>query len=200
MTTCPALILDRDGVINVDHGYVWRIEDFDFLPGIFDLARAAYELGWTIIVVTNQAGIGRGLYTEADFLRLTAWMQSVFLREGAPIRQVYFCPTHPEHGVGRYRVESLDRKPGPGMILRAALDHGLDLPTSVLVGDRHTDIAAGRSAGVGLNVLIDPQAAERTPMDERDLRVVSTLEQVIPLLTLCHAGGTSRGNPRSSVP
>lgn len=191
VTARPALFLDRDGVINVDHGYVWRIEDIEFLPGIFALARAAHQRGWAIIVVTNQAGIGRGLYGEADFLRLTAWMQAEFVREGAPIDQVYFCPTHPEHGVGRYRVESSHRKPGPGMILQAAQEHDLDLPASVLVGDKHSDIAAGRAAGVGLNLLLDPLAGQSELAGVGDVRTVTALEQVVPLLAAFHPKAVS---------
>ena len=81
----PALFLDRDGVINVDHAYVHRREDFQFIDGIFDLVRRARAASYRVFVVTNQAGIARGYYTEDDFHRLTAWMQGVFAAEGAPI-------------------------------------------------------------------------------------------------------------------
>src|SRR3981189_1599872 len=88
----PALFLDRDGVINVDHGYVHRIDEFEFLPGIFDLVRfAVHEVDWPVIVVTNQAGIGRGLFDEQAFECLTIWMRERFVREGAPLTKVYHC-------------------------------------------------------------------------------------------------------------
>lgn len=145
----PALFLDRDGVINVDHGYVHRPENFEFMPGIFKLVRAANERGYLVVVVTNQAGIGRGYYSEAQFLLLTDWMKERFKAEGARIDAVYFCPFHPEHGVGEYRRESECRKPGPGMLLQAKKDLNVDLIKSILVGDKPSDIAAGKAAGVG---------------------------------------------------
>ena len=125
--TTPALFLDRDGVINVDHGYVHRPEHFEFVPGIFELCAEATTRGLPIVVVTNQAGIGRGYYTEADFHRLTDWMHERFRQAGVPLTAVYFCPFHPTAGIGAYRAESEFRKPGPGMILQAAREHALDL-------------------------------------------------------------------------
>ena len=154
MTGAPGLLLDRDGVINVDHGYVYRIDQFEFMPGIFDLCRAARALGHRIAVVTNQAGIARGLYSEADFHSLTAWMQRRFEQEGAPIDRVYFCPTHPTAGIGAYRVDSSFRKPGPGMLLQAAAELELNLARSTLVGDKASDAEAGVAAGVGRIVVL----------------------------------------------
>lgn len=145
----PALFLDRDGVINVDHGYVHRPEDFEFMPGIFELVRAANERGYLVVVVTNQAGIGRGYYSEAQFLSLTDWMKERFKAEGTFIDAVYFCPFHPEHGIGEYRRESEYRKPGPGMLLQAEKDWNIDLVKSVMLGDKPSDMAAAQAAGVG---------------------------------------------------
>src|SRR5258705_6669482 len=114
--TRPALFLDRDGVINVDHGYVHRIDEFEFLPGIFKLARfAVRELDWPVIVVTNQAGIGCGLFDEKAFEALTIWMCERFAREGAPLTKIYHCPFHPERGIGAYRRDHRCRNPHPGM-------------------------------------------------------------------------------------
>jgi D-glycero-D-manno-heptose 1,7-bisphosphate phosphatase len=151
-----ALILDRDGVINVNHGYVHTRERFDFVDGIFDACRQARALGYLLIVATNQAGIGRGYYGEAQFHALTDWMCAEFARLGAPLDRVYFCPYHPQHGLGDYRRDAPCRKPNPGMILDAARDYRLDLPACVLVGDKPSDIEAGRRAGVGCNVLYAP--------------------------------------------
>lgn len=125
--TRRALFLDRDGVINTDHGYVYRPEHFEFMPGIFDLCREARAQGYLLFVITNQAGIGRGLYTEDDFHALTRWMRGEFEREGCPIDEVYFCPVHPQHGLGEYRRESSRRKPNPGMILDAKEAFDVDL-------------------------------------------------------------------------
>lgn len=160
----PALFLDRDGVINLDHGYVCRSEDFEFINGIFDLCRTAKRLGYLIVVVTNQAGIGRGYYSEADFAVLTSWMVKQFAAEGILIDAVYYSPFHPEHGIGRYKVEAFCRKPNPGMILQAAEEYGIDLALSVLVGDKISDIEAGRAAGVGQLILYRASAGgERVP-------------------------------------
>lgn len=144
----PALFLDRDGVINVDHGYVHRPEGFEFMPGIFDLVRTANRLDYLVVMVTNQAGIGRGYYSEAQFHALTEWMRERFEDQGGRVDAVYFCPYHPEHGVGPYKRESGLRKPAPGMLLQAAQEWGIALEASVLVGDKMSDIAAAAAAGV----------------------------------------------------
>jgi D-glycero-D-manno-heptose 1,7-bisphosphate phosphatase len=143
-----ALFLDRDGVLNEEVGYLYRPEDVRWVEGAFSLCRTAMELGYRLIVVTNQSGIARGMYSESDFHALTQWMHEEFGREGVRVDAVYFCPYHPEHGVGEYRREHEDRKPGPGMLLRAAREHGLDLGRSVMVGDRCSDVAAANAAGL----------------------------------------------------
>lgn len=145
-----ALFLDRDGVINHDLGYTSSTEKFRFIDGIFDLCRAARRSGYLLIVVTNQAGIGRGYYSEQDFLALTAWMRERFEAEGAPVTDVFYCPYHPEHGVGYYKQDSFDRKPNPGMLLRAAEKHGIDLGRSIMIGDKDSDMQAASQAGVGI--------------------------------------------------
>ena len=183
----PALFLDRDGVINIDHAYVFKMEDFYFVDGIFELCRRAKECGFLICVVTNQAGIGRGYYTEADFLRLADWMCEVFRNEGAAIDKVYFCPTHPEHGIGDYKVDSIFRKPGPGMILQAAEELDIELAKSVLVGDKDSDIQAGLAAGVGCNLLYRPgQTMSSNWFGVTE--VISNLQEVVPFLEKHESG------------
>ena len=165
--TTPALFIDRDGVINVDHGYVHRIDQFEFIPGIFELARfVAGELRWPIIVATNQAGIGRGYFDEAAYQALTQWMCERFRREGAPLARVYHCPYHPQHGVGAYKADHPWRKPQPGMILQAASDFGISLADSVLIGDRISDIEAAAAADIRFRILLgdrEANAAEHAP-------------------------------------
>ncbi len=143
-----ALFLDRDGVINEEVGYLVRSADVRFVPGIFSLCRAAQRLGYMIVVVTNQSGIARGLYTELEFENLMTWMRSEFMNEQVLLNAVYHCPYHPEYGVGVYRRDHGDRKPGPGMLLRAARDLGIELGGSVMVGDRCSDVAAANAAGL----------------------------------------------------
>jgi D-glycero-D-manno-heptose 1,7-bisphosphate phosphatase len=177
-----ALFLDRDGVINVDHGYVHRPEQFEFVPGIFELARFwTTELGRPIVVVTNQSGIGRGLFGENAYADLTRWMCGRFATEGAAIARVYHCPYHPQHGVGAYRCDHPWRKPSPGMILQAASDLGLDLARSAIMGDSMSDIEAGAAAGVGLRVLVGsrrPDTGTGAPSHE----VVADLASALVLL------------------
>jgi len=163
----PALFLDRDGVINVDHGYVHKPEQVTFIEGIFELVKRARTAGLLVVVVTNQAGIGRGYYTEAHFHAFTAWMQAEFERRGAPIDRVYFCPFHPEHGVGAYKRESNMRKPGPGMLLQAAAELNIDLRGSLMVGDTESDMQAGINAGVGrtIRLMAEAETADQSRAD-----------------------------------
>ena len=149
-----ALFLDRDGVINRDTGYPIFPREIEFMPGIFQLIREANAKDYTVIIVTNQAGIGRGLYTERQFFELMKWMQAQFKEHSCFYDAVYFCPYHPTAGVGVYRRASFDRKPNPGMILKAAAAHQIDLENSILVGDKLTDLAAGRAAGIKRNYLL----------------------------------------------
>lgn len=143
-----ALFLDRDGVINHEVGYLHAAQDVQWVEGIFELCLTAIRLGYKLVIVTNQAGIGRGLYTEKQFETLMNWMCAEFMARGVALDAVYFCPYHPEHGLGEYKREHEDRKPGPGMLLQAARDLRLDLGASVMVGDRCTDIAAANAAGL----------------------------------------------------
>lgn len=143
-----ALFLDRDGVINHEVGYLHRPEGVRWVEGIFPLCRRAKALGYRLVVVTNQAGIARGLYSTADFEGLMQWMAAEFELQAAALDAVYHCPFHPEHGLGEWRREHEDRKPGPGMLLRAARDLSLDLSKSIMVGDRCTDVGAANAAGL----------------------------------------------------
>jgi D-glycero-D-manno-heptose 1,7-bisphosphate phosphatase len=183
--TKPALLLDRDGVINVDTGYLHRIEDCRFVDGIFDLVGEFAARGFAIVIVTNQTGIGRGYYGEKEFATLMGWMRGEFLRQGITIVGVYHCPDHPTEGVGVYRRENPWRKPGPGMFLQAAADHSLDLSRSWCIGDKASDIAAGRAAGVGTLVLFDPAAAAVSRAE--DAWVVPHLAAVRELLLAASA-------------
>lgn len=143
-----ALFLDKDGVINVDHGYVSTPERTDFIGGIFELCQAATKYGYLNVVVTNQAGIARNYYTEQAFLAYMDWVRSEFRKRGAQVDAVYYCPHHPVRGIGEYLRDCSCRKPKPGMILAAQRELGIDLAGSILVGDKTSDIEAGKAAGV----------------------------------------------------
>ena len=188
----PALFLDRDGVINADFGYVHRIDQVTFVPGIFDLARfAVRKLGWPIVVITNQAGIGRGYFAEAEFHALMAWMCERFAGQGAPISRVYHCPYHPKDGIGHYRLDHPWRKPKPGMILQAAIDLDVALTESALVGDTMSDIEAGAAAGVGLLIRLAEESAE-PPSAGPAHKVVPSLDLAITVLQSWKSARTRR--------
>jgi D-glycero-D-manno-heptose 1,7-bisphosphate phosphatase len=144
-----ALFLDRDGVINIDHGYVYLPEQTDWVPGIFELCATAKRHGYELVVITNQAGIARGYYGEAEFAAYSRWMMAQFATRGLDLLAIYHCPHHPSEGLGEWRQDCDCRKPKPGLILRAQREHGIDLAHSALIGDKVSDVQAGRAAGVG---------------------------------------------------
>jgi D-glycero-D-manno-heptose 1,7-bisphosphate phosphatase len=177
-----ALFLDRDGVINIDRGYIHRPDQFEFVSGIFELARFwTNELHRLIVVITNQSGIGRGYFDECAYEDLTRWMCDRFEAEHTAIARVYHCPYHPLHGIGEYRRDHPWRKPYPGMILQALSDLDLDPAQSAILGDKMSDIEAGETAGIGLRVLVgsrDAKVREGTPSHE----VVADLGEALGLL------------------
>src|SRR5579864_8653513 len=144
-----AAFIDRDGVINQERGFVHRIEDFSFIPGALEALQALRAAGYRLVVISNQSGIARGLYSESDYQQLTASMLGLMLAAGLELDGIQYCPHLANAPVERYRRDCDCRKPRPGMILRAARDLNIDLSTSILIGDRATDLEAGRSAGVG---------------------------------------------------
>ena len=172
MTRRRALFLDKDGVINVDHGYVCTPERTDFIDGIFGLCRVATQRGYLNVVITNQAGIARGYFTEQDFLAYMDWVRGEFSRHDATLDAVYYCPHHPVHGLGKYLQDCDCRKPKPGMILAAARDFDLELPASMLLGDKPSDIAAGHAAGVGTLIELPPRISELRALDHKAVRRV----------------------------
>ena len=154
MKHTKALFLDRDGVINHNFGYVHKINEFKFIEGIFNLVEIAKKKGYLVIVITNQAGIGRGLYTEENFLSLMEWVKIQFKENSSHIDDVFFCPFHPEHGIGSYKKDSYSRKPNPGMLIDAQKKHKIDLSESIIIGDNISDIEAGKSVGLKANILL----------------------------------------------
>ncbi len=154
-----AAFVDRDGVLNQDLGYVGRVEDFHWLPGAIEALRRLQYAGYALVVITNQSGIARGYYTEADFQRLSDHMRADLGAHGITLDAIEYCPHLPDAPVAAYRRECDCRKPAPGMILRAAKTLGVDLAASCLFGDKPLDIAAGRAAGVGRCWLIGGDAA-----------------------------------------
>lgn len=171
-----ALFLDRDGVINVDHGYVHQVEEFEFMPGIFALCRRFQAEGYAIFVITNQTGIGRGFYQESDFNTLTQWMLAQFKQKGITISAVYHCPHHPTEALGDFLKHCECRKPQPGMILQAATEWLLDLEQSVFIGDKQSDMQAAANAGVGRKVLLSSRYHDN--QDRQQVELVGKLDDI----------------------
>ncbi|WPC73339.1 D-glycero-beta-D-manno-heptose 1,7-bisphosphate 7-phosphatase [Vibrio porteresiae] len=150
----PAVFLDRDGVINVDHGYVHDEHDFEFIEGVFEATKKLQQMGYLLVLVTNQAGIARGIYSEDRFLSLTQWMDWNFEDNGVEFDGIYYCPHHPEHGIGEYKQDCDCRKPKPGMFISARDYLKIDMAKSVMVGDKAEDLMAAEAAGVGTKILV----------------------------------------------
>jgi D-glycero-D-manno-heptose 1,7-bisphosphate phosphatase len=145
----PALFLDRDGVLNEDHGFVYRWEDFRWIPGAREVVAAFNRAGWLVIVVTNQSGVGRGFYSEDAVNALHARMSEDLAGAGAHIDAFYYAPHHPDAPVEAYRHPDPPlRKPNPGMILQALADWPIDREASLLIGDKPSDLEAALRAGI----------------------------------------------------
>jgi len=140
-----AVFIDRDGTINVEKEYLYKIDDWEWIPGAIEAIKSLNDLDFAVIVISNQSGVVRGLYTGEDIRKLHKFVDLELARSGARIDAFYYCPHHPEFGDRR----ACDcRKPAPGLILRAATDHDIDLSRSYLIGDKAIDIEAGMAAGV----------------------------------------------------
>jgi len=158
-----AVFLDRDGTINVDRGYVYSRDQFEWIPGAVEAIRRLNEAGLLVVVVTNQGGVGHGFYTEADIRVLHRFMSAELERAGAAIDAYYYCPWHPDAVIDKYRGDDACRKPRPGMLLCAATDLGIDVAASWMVGDKVSDIEAGRRAGAHTILVRTGYGAEAEP-------------------------------------
>lgn len=163
-----ALFLDRDGTINKYGEYIYKPEDFIFIDGAISFIKYFNELGYKVIVVSNQAGIGRGLYTEEDLHKLEAYADSIMAQFGAHIDKWYFCPHHPVHGIGKYKVDCNCRKPKTGMIDRACEEFDIDRKSSIMVGDKVWDYECGCNAGLHSYLLLNENYAELLERIKKD--------------------------------
>lgn len=144
----PAIFLDRDGTINVDHIYVHTVDEFDFIEGVIEALRELKKMGYLLVITTNQSGIARKIFTEEQFESLTEWMDWSLQEQDVFLDGIFYCPHDPN-------VEDCDcRKPKPGMILEAAKELNIDLKRSYMVGDKESDLLSGINAGVGATVLV----------------------------------------------
>ena len=148
------VFLDRDGVINIDHGYVYRIEDFTLIDGVLQACRAWKEHGFALVIVSNQSGIARGFFAPADLARLNEHIKTLFDKAGAPLSGIYCCPHLKDAPVAAYNVVCHCRKPEPGLFLQAAQELAIDLTTSIAFGDKNRDLEAAHRAGVPTRILL----------------------------------------------
>lgn len=181
--TARAAFLDRDGVINREKNYLHRVVDFEFLPGAVAAMHRLQEAGYLLIVVTNQSGLARGLFTDSDYAEITDYMRTSLARAGIELGGVYHCPHLPDATVAAYRVDCDCRKPRPGMLRRAIAEFGIDPGLSVLFGDKGSDVAAGRAAGVGQCWLVRSghrlSSADESQADGVDDDLASAVAQLL---------------------
>ena len=170
------IFLDRDGVINNDVNYAYKEVDFEFIEGIFDICIYLQNLGYKIIIVTNQSGISRGYYSENDFQDITNWMLAQFKKNNINILDVYHCPHAPNSNCDC-------RKPKPGMLLKARYKHNIDMDNSWIIGDNETDILAGISSGIQNTILIK-NSPKTNKLNSSAKFITDSLEQIKKIITL----------------
>ncbi len=164
-----AIFLDRDGIINVDHGYVYKINEFEFNDGIFDLLRNIQKKGYLLIIVTNQSGIGRGYYSEEAYQELTQFIIETCLKRDIVIHAVYHCPHTPENGCHC-------RKPKPGMFKEAQKEFHIDMHRSWMIGDKDSDMLAAKNAGIHKRILV---SAQKSPHANFCVSDIKDIEEII---------------------
>lgn len=157
----PAVFLDRDGTVNVEKGYLYKIEDFEYLDGAVEGLRQLCAWGYSPVIITNQSGIARGYYGEEDFCKLTDWMLSDLEEKGIRIEGVYYCPHHPEGRLEKYTKICKCRKPKTGLFYQAAAELGLDLDKSIAIGDKPRDLAICNETAVKGFLLSDGSGSEK---------------------------------------
>ncbi|MGC7559933.1 D-glycero-beta-D-manno-heptose 1,7-bisphosphate 7-phosphatase [Pasteurella sp. PK-2025] len=148
-----AIFLDRDGTLNIDHGYVHEIDHFQFIEGSIEALQQLKAMGYLLVLVTNQSGIARGYFSEEQFLQLTEWMDWSLADRGVDLDGIYYCPHHTE-GQGEYKQDCDCRKPKPGMLLQAIKELNIDPNQSFMVGDKVEDLLAAKGAKVKYTVLV----------------------------------------------
>lgn len=183
-----AVFLDRDGTINVEKHYLYRIEDFVFLPGVLDGLRLLQNAGYILIIATNQSGIARGYYSEDDFINLNEWMTDALEENGIHISKVYYCPHLPDAKIDKYRKMCVCRKPALGMYEQAAIDFKIDLSNSWAIGDKLRDCilcekTKCRGFLVGQNVYTDETLWNEFPLLRNKVRCMPDLFDCAKIIT-----------------
>lgn len=173
-----AAFFDRDGVINIDYGFVGKIENYDLVAGVANAMSKLKKQGYLLVLITNQSGIARGKYTEADFARVSSFMQANLALHDACFDGIYFCPHHPQAPLEQYRCECSCRKPKSGMFLKAAEDLNISLVDSIMIGDHATDLIAAKGAGIRDLYLVGEHIETEKELI-KEARCFKNLEQMV---------------------
>lgn len=174
---CKAVFLDRDGTINIEKNHLYRIEDLEFIEGVPEAIRLLNISGYKVIIITNQAGVAKGYYTEADVLKLHEYIASELAKSGARVDDFYYCPHHPTEGKDEYRRVCGCRKPATGMLEAAMEKYGISPEDSWVIGDRATDIQAGNKLGIN-TVLVETGYGKEEFSGGRTIRKANIMEAV----------------------
>lgn len=174
-----AIFLDRDGTINIEKNYIYRPEDFEFLPGAVNAIKSMNAMGYKVIVVTNQSGIARGYYTEADLHHLHDFINQQLSMEGARIDAFYYCPHHPLQGNGKYRVMCNCRKPKTGLFEQAIKDYDIDREASWTVGDRLRDLEPGDKLGLHKALVLTGYGKEEVMNADSTIHIFQGLREFV---------------------
>lgn len=176
-----AIFLDRDGTLNVDHGYVHQIDDFQFIEGSIEALQELKKMGYLLVLVTNQSGIARGYFSEDQFLSLTEWMDWSLADRGVDLDGIYYCPHHPE-GKGEFKQDCDCRKPKRGMLLQAIKELHIDPARSFMVGDKVEDLQAAVAAKVRSKILVKtgkPVTKEGEELADFVLESIADLPRIV---------------------
>lgn len=166
--------VDRDGVINHDSGYTYKVEDFKFLPGSLKGLKEISDRGYSIIIITNQAGIAKGHFTLDQYLKFSRHLESLLKINNINFLKTYFCPHHKNAIVTKYKKDCFNRKPNPGMIYKAKKEFNIDLSKSILIGDKLTDVHAGLSAKINKIFLVTSDSKQ----DNKDFIPIKKLTEI----------------------
>lgn len=176
-----AIFLDRDGTLNIDYGYVHEIDQFHFIEGSIETLKALKDMGYLLVLVTNQSGIARGYFSEDQFLSLTEWMDWSLADRGVDLDGIYYCPHHPE-GKGEFRQDCDCRKPKAGMLLQAIEELDIDPQRSIMIGDKVEDLMAGKGAKIKTNILVKtgkPVSEEGVQLADYVLDSIADLVRIV---------------------
>ncbi|MFY1027437.1 D-glycero-beta-D-manno-heptose-1,7-bisphosphate 7-phosphatase [Actinobacillus seminis] len=176
-----AIFLDRDGTLNIDYGYVHEIDQFHFIEGSIEALQQLKQMGYLLVLVSNQSGIARGYFSEQQFLQLTEWMDWSLADRGVDLDGIYYCPHHPD-GIGEFKQDCNCRKPKAGMLSQAIKELKIDPARSIMIGDKMEDMMAGKSAGIKMNILV--RSGKTVTEDSEKLAdyVIDSITDVVALI------------------